>query len=118
MLEPYGSAVIDTRELFVWMSRGVKGSSDAEARLQFFVSLHEVPVGAAGPEGPQLAVEKTVFTSLLERCMDELKNEAESAAEAFTDLVLEKGSLVRVELPALLASSRNEKFAGQLSAVL
>lgn len=39
VVEPYGSDVIDTRELFFWLSKGVHVHNDAEARLQFFVSL-------------------------------------------------------------------------------
>ena len=85
---------------------------------QFYVALNEQSVGAGGPHGPQQAVDKKVYASLLDRCMDELKTDAAKAVESLNDLVLEKSTSGLVELPFLLTASKNPTFAAQLASAM
>ena len=119
VVEPYGAGTVDTRECFNWLSKGVKIHNDADGRLQFLISLHEMAVGARGPNGQQMAVPKKTFLSVLAWCYDELGSHSDEVATTYREKVLENGVVMRLELEPLLAVvAKDPTFQAQLSSVL
>lgn len=95
--DPDDSGIVDARDICAVLCRGITNGHEhrqaqTEAnvlcRIEFFRGLYEMPIGAAGPNGPSIALDRMHYVKILDRCMDEQK-------QALTD-VLEGLQAVRM----------------------
>jgi hypothetical protein len=123
--DPDNSGIVDARDCCAVICRGITNghenrSAQIEAnvvsRLDFFRGLYEGPIGAAGPNGPAIALNRMHYVKVLDRLMDEQK-------QALTD-VLKGLQAVRIMEGRLDAKYVTEKakaepeFEAQLTSML
>ena len=80
--DPDAAGIVDARDCCAVLCRGVTtghehrpagAESNILQRLEFFRSLYEMPIGAAGPNGPSICVDRVHYVKVLARSMDEQK---------------------------------------------
>ena len=101
--DPDGSGIVDARDCLAVLCRGMRTgegpqsarqvSADIELRLDFFRSLYETPIGAAGPNGPSVAMDRLHYVKILERCLDEQKECLSAVHEGLQALRMQEDRL-------------------------
>jgi hypothetical protein len=120
VVDPDNAGIVDARDCCAVLSRGVSHprwteSANIEARLQFFRSLYEVPVGAAGPNGPALAVDKAHYIHQIERTLDEIRDHRSVVQKCLRELRVETG---RLDVGSITkAVAKDSTFAAALASI-
>ena len=119
--DPDGSGIVDARDCCAVLCRGVRherlsAAANVEARLKFFRSMYEVPIGAAGPNGPAIALDKTHYIKIIERALDEIRESAIIVRTTSSGLRVDTG---RLDVDSIVSAlSKNADFFAALSIIL
>ena len=119
--DPDNCGIVDARDCCAVMSRGVRhekwsAAANTEARLKFFRSLYEMPIGANGPNGPSIAVDKGHYVKIIDRALDEIRENSIEVQKTIKELRMETGRLDVQIITAALA--RNPSFNAHLGSLL
>jgi uncharacterized protein (DUF2267 family) len=100
--DPDNAGIVDARDCCAVLCRGITTGNEHRAtaaennillRLEFFRSLYEKPIGAAGPNGPSIALDRMHYVKVLDRCMDEQKQTLEDVLEGLQAVRMLEGRL-------------------------
>ncbi len=123
--DPDGAGIVDARDCCAVLCRGMTNGHEHKAagiesnilqRLEFFRSLYEMPIGAAGPNGPSIAVDRLHYVKILERNLDEQKVALEGANNGLRAVRVASG---RLDSKSILEKAKAEPdFQAVLSSML
>ena len=123
--DPDESGIVDARDCCAVLCRGITNghehrSAATEAnvlsRIEFFRGLYEMPIGAAGPNGPSIALDRMHYVKILDRCMDEQKQALMDVLEGLQAVRMLEG---RLDAKYVTEKAKAEpEFEAQLTSML
>lgn len=123
--DPDNAGIVDARDCCAVLCRGVTNGHERKAagiernillRLEFFRSMYEMPIGAAGPNGPSIAVDRMHYVNILDRCMDEQKQALDDVFRGLQAVRMIEG---RLDAKFIVEKTKAEPdFAALLGAML
>jgi Ca2+-binding EF-hand superfamily protein len=123
--DPDDAGIVDARDCCAVLCRGVTNGNEHKAagiesnilqRLEFFRSMYEMPIGASGPNGPSIAVDRLHYVKILDRSLDEQRLALD---EAYSGLQAVRSLEGRLDAKYILERVKAEpKFGAVLSGML